>query len=154
MHCKGSAMKCESLRRLMERLWAAGCRGPFSDDELLRRLLEDGGHDTEDLTAQVITDLLDEKSPESWSIATFAFSEVISLYLVTAHKMSFQQVIAAAFSACVLADAARAHEGDWGMEHDKVMVLCAILAGRIELESFLHLMAYIFGKGGQPPISG
>lgn len=132
----------------------AGCRGSFAGDELLKRFLEDGGHDTEDLTLQVITDLLDEKPPESWSIATFAFAEMVSLYLVTAHKMSFQQVIAAAFAACVLADAARAREGDWGMEHDKVMALCAILAGRIELEDFLHLMAYIFGKGGQPPISG
>lgn len=143
-----------TLRELVQRLWNVGCRGPFDDDELLKRLLEDGGHDTEDLTAQVIADLLDEKPPESWSIATFAFSEVVSFYLVTAHKMSFQQVIAAAFSACVLADAARAHECDWSMEHDKIMALCAILAGRIELENFLHLMAYIFGKGGQPPISG
>jgi hypothetical protein len=152
MHGKGSTMTHGLFRELVEGLWSAGCRGAFSDDQLLKRLLADGGNDTEDLTLQIVTTLLDEKTPESWSIVTFASSEAVSFYLVTAHKMSFQQVIAAAFSACVLADAARAHEGDWGMEHDKIMALCAILAGRIELENFLRLMSYIFGKGGQPPI--
>lgn len=140
------------LRELVEGLWSTGCRGAFSDEQLLMRLLEDGGNDTEDLTLQTITSLLDEKSPESWSVVNFASSEAVSFYLVTAHKMSFQQVIAAAFSACVLADASRAHEGDWGMEHDKIMALCAILAGRLELEHFLPVMSYIFGKGGQSPM--
>lgn len=141
-----------TLRELVERLWNVGCRGPFSDDVLLKHLFEDGGHDTEDLTEQVVADLLNGKRPEDWHIVTFAFSEIVSFYLATAHKMTFQQTVAAAFSACVLADAARANECDWSLEHDKVMALNAILAGRIELESFLHLMAYVFGKGGQLPI--
>jgi len=141
-----------TLRELVERLWNVGCRGSFSDDVLLKRLLEDGGHDTEDLTPQVIADLLDEKRPEEWHIVTFAFSEVVSFYLGTALKMTFQQRVAAAFSACVLADAARANEWDWSLEHNKVMALNAILALQFEPEDFLHLMAYIFGKGGQLPI--
>jgi hypothetical protein len=152
MHSDGRTMKSRLLRENIRALGKVGCRGRVSEDELFIRLQADGGHDTEDLTAQDIANLLDERAPEDWCIATFAFSEVVSFYLVTAHNMSFQQVIAAAFSACVLADAARAGECDWSMEHDKIMALCAILAGRMELEAFLHLMAYIFGKGGQPPI--
>lgn len=142
-----------SLGELIERLWSVGCRGPFSSDVLLGQLLEDGGHDTEDLTSDVVTALLKEDAPDNWHIVTFAFSEMVSFYLVAAHKMSFQQTVAAAFSACVLADAARADECDWSLEHDKVMALNAILAGRIELDHFLYIMAYIFGKGGRCPIS-
>lgn len=152
MHSPGSAMTHETLRELIQRLWNVGCRGSFSEDVLLKHLLQDGGHDTEDLTAQAVANLLDGKHPEDWHIITFAFSEMVSFYLAAAHKMSFQQTVAAAFSACVLADAARANECDWSLEHDKVMALTAILAGRIELENFLHLMAYVFGKGGRLPI--
>lgn len=146
-------MKPTTLQELIECLWNAGCRGPFSTEKLLQRLLEDGGHDTEDLTPGIIADLLAEKRPDCWSVATFAFSEIISFYLVTAYQMSFQQVVAAAFSACVIADASRVQECDWSMQHEKIMALCAILAGRLELDKYLYLMAYIYGKGGQPPIS-
>lgn len=142
-----------TLRELVTQLWNVERQDSFSDDILLNRVLKDGGHDTEDLTVHIISDLLDEKHHGDWSIVTFAFSELISYYLVTAHAMSFHQVVAASFSACVLADASRANGCDWSLEHDKVMALNAIIALRIELKQLLHLMAYVFGKGGQLPIA-
>jgi hypothetical protein len=71
-----------------------------------------------------------------------------------ADNMSTRQVIAAAFALCVLADAARAGACEWSLEHDKAMSLCLILASRIHLAEFLPVMAYIFGKGGEPPMPG
>ena len=145
-------MKTQSLRDLIESIWKARCRISLVDEFLLNRLLTDGGHDTEDLTADLIGDLLDGKSPADWNIACFSFSEISSYYLAAAHKMSAEQVVAAVFTVCVLADLARAGRSDWSLEHDKVMALCAILAGRLELAGFLHFMSYVFGKGGEPPI--
>ena len=103
----------------------------------------------------MVTDVLDESAPENWHKVVFAFSEMARYYLAgEGPDMSREQVAAAAFVSCVLADAARANECDWGLQHQKVTQLNALLASRMDLdpEDLLPVTAYIYGKGGQFPL--
>lgn len=143
-----------SLRELIQTLWNLGGGPRFSDAELFWQLHADGGVDTEDLSLGDISALLDQSSPSDWHNARFACSEVLASYLVAGREFSEHQGASAVFSACVLADASRANSGDWGVEHDKVMVLIALLGERMDLHTTLCLMAYVFGKGGQLPTFG
>jgi hypothetical protein len=45
-------------------------------------------------------------------------------------------------------------ECEWGLEHHKVTQLNALLATRMDVdtEELLPVTAYIYGKGGRPPI--
>jgi hypothetical protein len=143
-----------SLYPLIQQLWEAGLAEPFTPGVLRSALSNPSCADALDLTEQTILALLNENPPSDWSTVTSALSESSNALLLLADHMSTRKVIAAAFSVCVLADAARAGACDWSLEHDKAMSLCMILASRIHLVEFLPVMAYIFGKGGEPPVAG
>jgi hypothetical protein len=142
-------MKGATLHSLVQRLWEIGLDEPFTPGALLSAL-SDSWVECRDLTESALSDVLDGRSPATWGDFTGVLFEIAGSLDSAPDKMSNRQVIAAAFSACALADAARAGLWDWRLFHPDVMNLCAILAGRIQLEEFLLIMAYIFGKDGEP----
>ena len=147
-------MKNDTLKQIITTIWNSACKGELASEALLDRLHEDGGHDTEDINNETVEVLLNGSLDEDWDLVAFSASEMLAYYLQISSRLSTQQVAATVFCACVLADGSRSQKVDWSMEHDKVMAVCAMLGSKLELEVFLPVMTYIFGKGGFSPISG
>jgi hypothetical protein len=136
----------------IEQIWNSSCRGEFSKNALLQRLLIDGGLDTQRLNVTIISDLLLGNSTSDPHLVTFALSEVSSYYLALNTNMNSHQCVAACFAICILADCARLGEYEWSLEvNSKMIGLSSIISLRIELEDYLYMLCYVYGKGGRSP---
>jgi hypothetical protein len=136
----------------IEQIWNSSCSGEFSKNALLQTLLIDGGLDTRGLNVTIISDLLLGNIPSDPHLVTFALSEVSSYYMALNIKMNSLQCVAACFAICILADCARLGEYEWSLEvNSKIIGLCSLISLRIELEDYLYMLCYVYGKGGQSP---
>ncbi|MBQ7589175.1 MAG: hypothetical protein IJU47_00620 [Verrucomicrobia bacterium] len=120
----------KNLHDFIHYLWDKLTGTEFSVEQLLDQLHQDGGSDTDALTAPLIHDLLEGQADLDWETALQACAEVSYYYRAQEiENLTPQQIVAAVFSICVVSDSGQIDE-----HLTNILVFCGMLARYVEEE--------------------
>lgn len=120
----------KNLHDFIHDLWDRLTETEFSVEQLLDQLHQDGGEEAVALTGSLIHDLLEGQEKLDWETALDACAETTYYYRSQKiEDLTPQQIVAAAFSICVLSDSSLIDE-----YLTDILIICGILAKFVEQE--------------------